>query len=139
MAGKPITIRGLDCILYINGRISSYVTGISWAASTGAKEVYGIDQMTPFEILMTQASIGGTLECLRTHDSAGAEGLGIVPVEAELSLARYFFLQLVDRQTDTVILQIPKAACASQQWAGKARGVLQGTIAFKGLAWENEY
>jgi hypothetical protein len=139
MAGKPLVVRGLDCILYINGRVFGIATGIDWDASTGAQARYGIDQQTPFEILSTQASIRGTVECLRHHNTAGVEGAGIVPEEEALSRARYFFLQLVDRQTDTVILQVPKAALINQRWSVKARGVMTGSFTFEGLAWSNEY
>ena len=139
MAGKPLVIRALDCILYINGRIFGVATGISWNAPTGSQARYGIDRQTPFEILSTQSSISGTVECLRHHNTAGVEGAGIVPVEDQLSKARYFFLQLVDRQTDSVILQVPKAALQSQQWRVQARGVLTGSFTFEGLEWSNEY
>lgn len=139
MAGKPLIIRGLDCILYINGRIFGVATGINWEASTGAQKRHGIDRHTPFEVLPTQASIRGTVQCLRQHNTAGIEGAGVVPVEDELSGSRYFSLQLVDRQTDTVVLQVLEAACVSQQWSVQARGVMTGSFAFEGLSWSNEY
>ena len=139
MAGRPLVIRALDCVLYINGKIFGVATGINWNAATGTQSRYGIDQQTPQEILSTQAAINGTVQCLRHHNTAGVEGAGVVPVEGELSRGRYFFLQLVDRQTDTVILQIPKAALVSQQWSVQSRGVMTGSFTFEGVSWSNEF
>ncbi len=139
MAGRPQVIRGLDLVLYINGRAYGVATGISWEDTKGAQARYGIDQQRPFEILTTQTAVRGTIECLRKHDDAGVEGAGIVPEPNELSRARYFFLQLVDRLTDTVIFQIPKAALVSQSWRVQARGVLTGSFSFEGIEWSNEY
>lgn len=139
MAGLPQVVRSLDCVLYINGRIFGVTTGIDWESSTGAQARFGIDQQTPFEILSTQATIKGTVKCLRQHNTAGVEGVGITPVEDQLSMSRYFFLQLVDRQTDTVILQVPKACMVDQRWSVSTRGIMTGSFTFEGLAWSNEY
>jgi hypothetical protein len=139
MAGKPQVIRALDLMLYINGRIFGVATGFSFEDSKGTQPRYGIDLQRPQELVTTQTVVRGTVECLRKHDDAGVEGAGIVPIPTELSLARYFFLQLVDRQTDSVIFQVPKAALISQQWRVQARGVMTGSFTFEGIEWSNEF
>lgn len=139
MAGHPQIIRGLDCILYINGKVFGVATGINWDADVGTQARYGIDFQKPQELVTTQTRIRGTVECIRKKNDAGVEGAGIIPVEDELSSYRYFFLQLVERQTDTVVLQVPKACLVSQRWSVQARGVMTGSFTFEGIEWSNEY
>ena len=142
MAGKPKIIRGMDSIVYVNGRVWAVVTGYEWTADYGEHEIVGIDVPRPQEIAPGQATVAGTLEVLRHRNTGAAEGQGLVPMETgagELTRGRYFFLQIVDRMSDTVILQIPKAKLTSQSWSTKARGVTQGTINFKGIGFANEF
>ena len=142
MAGRPEIVRGLDLVVYINGRIFSAADGLGFRDVDNTTPTYGIDVNRPQELASGQTLISGTLECWRRRNTAGLEGDGINPSETgggELSRYRYCFIQVVDRLTDTVVLQIPQAKIVEQEWNAKSRSVMHGSFSFIGIGWANEY
>lgn len=142
MAGRPQVIRGLDLVVYVNGRIFSAASGLDWDDTDNSAPIYGIDVNRPQELAAGQTLISGTLECWRLRNTAGLEGAGIVPAETgngELSRYRYVFLQVVDRETDTVVIQVPQAKVVRQNWSVKTRSIMQGSFSFIGIGWANEF
>lgn len=131
--------RSADAIVYINGKPFALATGFEWMISYGRRAIYGIDQHTPQELASGQSKIVVTVRCLRTRLSAGVEGAGIAPLEENLLSERYFFLQLVDRVTDTVILQVPNCSISTQRWSVPERGIISGSFECEGLAFANEF
>lgn len=139
MSGQSQTVRALDCVVYINGAIYGLITDAQWTISTGRKPVYTIDRQTPAELMATRSSVSGSMQLLRKHGDAGIEGVGMTPVQPQLSSERYFFLQILDATTDTMLLQISKAAVGNQSWQVAARGVLKGSFDFSGITYETDF
>ncbi len=133
------TLRGLDLIVYINGRPWAVCDSVDYDVDYGTEDVYGIDNMQPQEIASHRVRLDGSLHFFRQHNSAGVEGIGIAPVESELTRERYFYLQIVDRQTDTTYFEVPKAKIRRQRGGAKARGIAEGTLTFGGCGWANEF
>lgn len=135
---EPKTLRGADVQLYINGRIFPICTGVRWRSDAGRHAIYGIDQRTPFELAPGQASVKGTVECLRQRQDGGLEGRGITAPERLTLLEKYVSMALVDRSTDTIVFVIDEAAVNGQNWNVNAKGQLAGSFDFEGIAWTNE-
>lgn len=131
--------RAADCIVYINGKPFAWATAVRWSVSYGRRAIYGIDQHTPQELASGQSKITIAVNCLRTRLSAGIEGAGVAPIEENLLSERYFFLQVVDRITDTVILQVPNCSVSTQNWSAEERGIIRGSFDCEGLAFANEF
>jgi hypothetical protein len=134
----PKTLRGADLQLYINGRLFAICTGIRFEASAGRHAIYGIDQFTPFELAPGAASIKGTVDCVRIRASGGLEGAGVAAPESLLMQEKYFSMALVDRLTDTIVLQVEAASLDAQNWQVAAKGEMAGSFSFTGLTWVNE-
>ena len=132
------SMRGADVKVYINGQVYSPVTGIRWSSSTGRHAIYGIDQATPFELATADASVKGTVDVIRIRNSGGLEKAGIAAPEQKLLLEKYFSITVVDRITDTVILQIDEAAISDQNWQAVSKGIISGSFSFEGIGWTNE-
>lgn len=133
------TLRGLDAVAYVNGNVYSVVTELTWQVSTNSKAIYGLDQLTPFEIFSQRSAISGSMRVFRTRQDGGAEGWGMTPTEHNLSNERYFYLQILDRGAlYSPILEIPKCKLTSQSWRAVSRGIIEGTITFEGVEWFNE-
>ena len=139
MSGPGATIRSLDLVLYINGTIFGVASAITWTVDTGRKGIYTIDQQLPAELPSTRASITGNVQVFRKHADGGLAGVGITPVQNQLSSERYFFLQALDTQTDSMILSIPKCAVGRQTWTVAAKGVLQGSFDFMGVNYDDDF
>ncbi len=136
---RPQSLRGADLTIMINNQVFGVATSASWESSTGAKAIYGIDQVIPFEIAPGPSSVSGSVNCWRLHDSAGLEGAGVMPVEQQLPRARYFDIQLVDRVTGTVFVWIPKAMAVDQRWQVESKSLVSGSFNFKGIGYANEF
>lgn len=133
------TLRAIDSIVFINGRPYALCTELSWSVDYGSKENFGIDVQEAQEIQSTRVKVSATITCLKTHLDGGIEAMGVVPVMAELSRERYFYLQVTDRQNDRSYLEIPKAKCSGQQWRVAAKGVVQGSFSISGIGYINDF
>lgn len=133
------TLRGLDCIVYINGVPWAVTDTITYDINYGVEETFGIDVMEAQELASQRVSIRGSSHYFRQHNTAGVEGAGIVPVLSEISRERYFYLQIVDRQTDTTYFEIPKCKLMTQSGSVRARGIAEGNLSFGGIGWANEF
>ena len=132
------TLRGADIRVFINGKIYSSIVSVRWSTSNGMHAIMGIDSSTPFELASSTCSVKGTFEILRIRASGGLEGAGISPPEAAVLLGKYFGLTIVDRLSDTVILQVDEAAVVDQNWTISTRSLMSGSFSFEGIGWTNE-
>lgn len=135
---SSITLRGPDVKIYINGQLFSAVTALRFAAATGRHAIIGIDQSTPFELAPGSQKISGSIEVLRIHNSGGLEGAGITAPSSQLLLEKYFSLTVVDRFSNSILLQVDEAAVIDQNWSMVARGLVSGSFTFEGIGWVNE-
>jgi hypothetical protein len=138
MAGSPKTVRSLDCNVYVNGTLFG-VASARWSISTNRKAIWVIDSQLPVELAATRSLVSGNIDVFKQHNDAGLEGVGITPIQDQLSNERYFFLQIVDALSGTMLLQIPKCAVGNQSWSVEARGVLHGTFDFQGISYTSEF
>lgn len=136
--GKVKILRAADLQVYINGKLFAVCTGLRWQTNSGHKPIYGIDQITPFEIAPGPSSIRGSIECIRLKGDGGLEGRGVAAPEKYMLLEKYFSLAVLDRSTDIVILAIEDVLVGEQNWNINSRGQLAGAFTFEGLGWENE-
>lgn len=136
---RNFTVRGNDLAVYINGNLFGIVSDLRWEQSYGRRAIHGIDSIFPFELASGTADVQGSMSIFRLHNTAGLEGQGIIPVDYKLPRERYFSLQVVDRVSDTVILQINRCAVSQQSWSVASTNVLQGSFSFLGIGWANEF
>jgi hypothetical protein len=131
-------LRGADIKVFINGRLYPWVVSARWSASYGRHAISGIDQSTPFELVSGACTVKGTFDILRIRASGGLQGAGIAAPERKILQEKYFSVTIVDRMTDTVILQIDQASVSDENWQTAAKSMLSGSFSFEGLAWVNE-
>ena len=136
---RTVTLRAVDCILYINGQPAAIVTHLGWRVNYGHGVRYGIDVLTPQEIFTERQSTTLTMNYIRKHNTAGAEGVGLIPPSSDLSRERYAYIQVVDRQQDVTYHEIPKAKLVEQSGEVAARGVATGTLTLEGIDWSNDF
>lgn len=136
MIQKTITSAGLK--VYINGIPFGIATSVSWQSDQNKKPIYGIDQVSPFEITPGPQLISGTITCTRIHGDGGLEGRGISAPDERVSIEKYISIFIMDRITGLPVLFIPEATVNSQRWSATARGLLEGSFDFIGLEWQNE-
>ena len=86
----------------------------------------------------TTYAIEGTMQVYRMIGDGGAEGAGIQAPQAIQSREKYGTMVLIERDTDTPILQINMFVVNSQSWVLGAKNLMVGTISFKGIVFTNE-
>ena len=132
------TITGAGVVCRINGTILGRVRGLDFGAAAPRKPVYGIDSLTPQELLTTTVKISGRIRLYRTVADGGAEGAGVVAGLPDLTRERYFSIQLIERGSDTVIFEAWHCSCTNQTWSVPDRGIIEGTVDFEALDFRNE-
>jgi len=133
------TLRGLDLVVYINGKPWAFADSLEWSIDYGGDPIYGVDVLTPFEIPTTRALVSGSLHFFRQHNTAGPEGAGMIPTQDDLPRERYFYLQVTDRQNGTPYLEIPRCKLRTQSGSARAKGIVEGVVTFVGQNWANEF
>lgn len=131
------SLKGADIKVYVNGKLYPVVVSIRWAASSGRQAIACIDRSTPVELASGGTSIKGTLEILRLRNSGGIQGSGIAAPEDKVLLERYWSLTVIDRLSDSVILQIDEASVVDENWS-VGRGLISGSFSFEGISWTND-
>ena len=53
------TLTGASLKVYINGAPFGVATGISWNTGSGRREIFGLDQVSPWELAPGAQNIGG--------------------------------------------------------------------------------
>ncbi len=124
--------------LYINGIPFGIATEFGWQSSSGRRQLYGIDSVTPFELAPGGQSVTGNISCLRLTLDGGLEGRNIAAIDSRLTTEKYISILLLDKLTDTPVFWCPEAAVNSQRWSVNSRGILTGSFDFMGIGWENE-
>lgn len=131
------TLSGADIKVYVNGRLYSPVSGLKFSASYGRSPLMGIDKSTPFELTSGVCEVKGTLDIFRRRTDGGIQGAGIAATERLILQERYFSLTVVERLSDSVVLQINEASVSDESW-NIGRGIIQGSVSFTGIGWSNE-
>lgn len=133
----PLSVVAAHVLCYINGNLIGRVTGFTWAANNGHKEIREVDVPTVVEFAPTIIGISGTISLLRTVGDAGAQGAGLIPPQDLISREKYFTLTLVSRKNQETLFQATMCVATGESWGVAAKGVLAGTCVFVGQRWGN--
>lgn len=132
------TVVGASVVCYINGKEYGQVESFSFRPDTPHKEARGIDSLEPFDLIPQAISISGQLGMYRTKLDGGAQGIGAATAFIDVVHAKFFTIQLRERVTQTVIFESRYSSVISENWEVKAKGIMTGQLAFRGLNWSNE-
>jgi hypothetical protein len=126
------------CICLVNSIPLARVGGLTYEVSSPKKELRGIDTLIPVELVPMGLSLRGTLQLYRLHQDGGAEAAGLVSTWNKATRQKYFSLMVIDRLTDTVLLQANRCDVIGQSWSIVPRQFVLGTISWQGLDYEND-
>jgi len=138
MGSQSKTVVGAGLKIYINNRPFGIGTAIEWVSNNSKEEVFGVDQLTPFEIEPTRNSISGSIECTKVRNDGGLEGRGITASDTNTLLEKYISIYVVDRLSGAVIFKCQNALVTNQKWRVDGRGMVKGSFGFSGLNWTGE-
>lgn len=133
-----LIVAGPHVVCYINGRVYGQVISATWNSSTPKKAIYTIDTPDPSELAVTTTKVSGSLELYRLTGTGGLQGAGIAASFRDLSLEKYFVLQLIDRRTDTPLFECRDCSSEGEQWKIGVKALMTGTLNFSGIIWDNE-
>jgi hypothetical protein len=105
---------------------------------TPRKELRGIDTLQSVELVPTSANVKGTLQIYRLHQDGGIEAAGLASTFDSLTREKYAALMVLDRATDTTIIQVDKFCVQNQAWSFSPKSYIIGTITWSGLNYFNE-
>lgn len=128
---------GAHTLVYINGTAFGRVADLSWNSATPKRALQTIDTLIPMELVPLATALSGNLTIYRLHKDGGIEAAGMAATYADLTREKYFSIMVIDRVTDTVMFQADQCSTESQSWRN-GKGYVMGSIAFKGLKFNNE-
>lgn len=132
------TYTGADVKLYINNQLFGISPSFQITIDNGRKATYGVDQIYPFELMLTAYSVKGTAQCYRLKGDGGLEGRGLTLGQNDILFEKYITMSFVDRITDEVIFQFYNVGIINQNWKVANRSLLTGTFSFEAIFWSNE-
>jgi hypothetical protein len=114
------------------------VAGLGFIMNYNRHEIFTIDDNTAVEIIPGPVNITGQLRIYRKKGTGGAEGQGLVAPEHLILREKYFNLLVVDRATDSQIIEIENCSVTKQTWNFDSQSLAVGTIEFTGYGATNE-
>jgi hypothetical protein len=126
------------CVCYINSVPFARCCGLTFDVSTPRKEIRGIDTLQAVEEIPVGFSVRGTLQVYRLHRDGGIESVGLIATFDSLTREKYASLMVIDRLTDTVLMQVDKMSVQNQSWSFVPKSFVIGTISFTGLNYNND-
>lgn len=123
---------------HINSRRFANVFALGYEVTSAHKEIHGVDLLAPTELIPVSLSFSGSMQIYRLHRDGGIEADGMIPDWDRLTRGKYFSLMVLDRATDTIILNAEKCIIQKQSWQMSTKAFVIGTIAFSGLIYKNE-
>jgi len=136
--GRSALVTSAKVVLFVNGRPFGRVADFKWDSATPLREIRGIDSMEPFELAKTVSRVTGSMTIYRLSGDGGAEGAGLIAPVSELSREKYVSLVLVERNTNKVLFETPKAQISNQSWTVPTRGYVMGSLQFEAIGYSNE-
>lgn len=133
-------ITGASLVLYINGIVVGFATGITFTRSQAIKSIYELDNPYVAEMMPTQYSIDGTLNGLRIRQSSGIDTNGIMDLSSVSMFfdQKYVNIELLDRLTGVRIYSIQRCIFSTDSWSIQNRGILSFSASFRGTFLANE-
>jgi hypothetical protein len=74
----------------------------------------------------------------KIHGDGGNEASGLVATWNSMTREKYFSLLVLDRVTDTVLVQVDKCVVTNQSWVIQPKSFVIGTVAFSGFDYSND-
>jgi hypothetical protein len=124
--------------LYINNRVFGIATGFEFSEEVGRRAIYGLDQITPYELAPGTNTITGRIDCIKARNDGGLEGRGVATSHNNRLLEKYISIMLVDRITDKVVFRCDEAAVNNQTWRTEAKMIMRGSFTFTGISRTSE-
>lgn len=132
------TITGANILCYIDGRLYSRASSVSWNSATPHKPIMALDSVDPYELAVTTTHVTASMSVYRLHGDGGAQGAGMVPNYEDLPRGRYFTLILVDRMTNNTLFRMKNCVVNGESWSVPSRGIVTGSLSLEGITWDNE-
>jgi len=73
----------------------------------------------------------------RLGQDGGAEAAGLIGTWKSITREKYASMYVLDRRTDTILVQVDKMCVTSQSWHVAPKSFVMGTIAFTGFGYGN--
>lgn len=139
LSAKPAAkyMSGARTIIRINGRIAAFATEVSWKINSDGKEIWGIDNYLPQEIIPNRLTVTGTISGLVVPGSGPANNL-ITPDTLSFLFHKYITIEVRDSQTDSLLFYTGKATIVNQQDSIKAGQLANISLSFKAIAYRDE-
>jgi hypothetical protein len=126
------------CVCYINSVPFARCCGLTLDIYTPRKELRGIDTLEIVELAPTGASVQGQLQVYRFHRDGGIEAAGLAATFDSLTREKYASVMVLDRSTDTVLVQVNKFCVQHQHWSITPKSFVIGTVSFTGMDYNND-
>jgi cytosine/adenosine deaminase-related metal-dependent hydrolase len=126
------------CVVYINSVPFARCCGLTYDAASPRRELKGIDTLHPVELIPLGVSLHGTFQAYRLHQDGGAEAAGLIATWGKITRGKYFSLMVLDRSTDSVLVQADRCEVTNQSWTIQPKQFVLGTVAFSGLDYNND-
>ena len=139
LSAKPAAkyMTGARTIIKINGRIAAFATGVSWRMQTDSKELWGIDNYMPIEIVPNKIMVSGTLNGLVIPGNGPTNQL-ISPDVLSFLFHKHISIEVRDAQTDSLLFYTGRAMIVDRQENIKAGQLANLTLRFKAIAYRDE-
>jgi hypothetical protein len=124
--------------VYINSVPFARCCGLTYDVISPRKELRGIDILEPVELVPTSLSVHGTLQIYRLHSDGGIEAAGLIATWQKMTKEKYASLMVLDRSTDTVLVQVDKFCVNSQSWRVVPKSFVLGTVSWTGFSYSND-
>lgn len=131
-------VHAAELKIYVNGELFGVATGMNWEINDSVAAIHGIDRREAFELAEGAEDVTGSLRVFRLRGDGGLEGRGITALPHEKPLEKYISLTVTHRRTDELIFQSPRVRISTQKWDVTPKGLLQGSVTFRGIGYINE-
>ena len=129
---------GAQSQIFINGEILATAISFSWSSETQSKDIYGLDQMEPYEFANTINRVTGSCSLYRIIGDGGLEGAGIVARFSDILRQKLITITVKDILTDSVLFEATNCVVPNQNWEIRSKDLITGSFSFKGKTWGNE-
>jgi hypothetical protein len=139
LSTKPVAkyMSGARTIIKINGRIAAFATGVSWKITTESKEIWGIDNYMPQEIVPNKIMVSGTINGLVIPGNGPTNQL-ITPDVLSFLFHKHIAIEVRDSQTDSLLFYTGRATIVDRQDNVKSGQLANITLRFKAIAYRDE-
>lgn len=125
-------------VCYINSIPFARCCGLNYSILSPKKEIRGIDLLQPIELIPTSLSVYGTIQVYKLRVDGGAEAAGLIATWQKMTKEKYFSLMVLDRSTDSVLIQSNRCSVLDQNWSIQPKNFVTGTIKWSGIDYMNE-